>query len=267
MVGKSGSEKKLRNYKDIASIKRELKDPQMDRMFVGITIAKNGSILAADNEHTEVCVFNKNGKLLKTLPLYHCENIQDIVELNDGNIAVSDDKMAHVTVYTANGEFVEELGVDLLEAPYGLAVNKDGKLYVVSYPKIYVFGERRQSQYSFGCIGPDYNFLFPFFVCIDSDGLVYVTDHGSNNVSIFQQDGEFSSKFGSNTLDCCTGIAATKDGHLVVASKNSKKLSVFTTSGECVHEATDLGLIEPNGVSVDDNGLVYVADASRIVVL
>ena len=265
MAEKSGSEEYLRNYKDIASIKRELKDPHKDRMFIGVTIAKNGSILAADYKNTQVCVFNRNGKLVMTFPLLNSNRVADIVELVDGNIAISDNKRECVAVYTANGEFVEELGRDILKSPYGLAVNKDGKFCVVSpaYSRIYMFEERRQSQYSFGCVGPEYDFIRPLFVCFDVGGLVYVTDHVNNNVFVFQQNGEFTCKFGSSTLDGCTGIAATNDGHLVVASKYSKKLSIFTTSGECVHEVKDVGLEEPYGVAVDDNGLIYVSDCSR----
>ena len=111
MAEKSGDKDTIvhkTNYKDIGSIKGELKDADKDRVFVGVAITKNGCILAADHKSSEICIFNKNGKLVKTLPLDHSESIADIVELVDGNIAVSDGKRDCVDVYSKDGEFIGE---------------------------------------------------------------------------------------------------------------------------------------------------------------
>ena len=61
-------------------------------------------------------------------------------------------------------------------------------------------------------------------------------------------------------LKCPTGIAVTKDGHVVVALWAANKLSFFTLEGQCIHEVTDAGLKCPFGVAVDACGWVYVAD-------
>ena len=55
----------------------------------------------------------------------------------------------------------------------------------------------------------------------------------------------------------------------MVASHSTHKLSIFTKSGRCVHEATDIGLKGPRGITVDQDGLIYVTDdeKNRIVVI
>ena len=88
---------------------------------------------------------------------------------------------------------------------------------------------------------------------------MYVTDRDNNCVQVFKQDG----KFVRDVLECPTGIAVTKDGHVVVASEADNKLSIFTLEGQCVHEVTDIGLNSPYSVAVDASGWVYVADCDN----
>ena len=81
--------------------------------------------------------------------------------------------------------------------------------------------------------------------CIGQDDLLYVSDRGNNGVQVFQQDGRFVRQLGKDVLNKLTGLALTKDGHIVVASESVHKLSIFSPSGECVHEVKDVGLEEP----------------------
>ena len=107
-------------------------------------------------------------------------------------------------------------------------------------------------------------------ICISQDGLVYVSDRSNNRVQVFQQNGRCVREFRDYALNGPTGLALTKDGHIiVVSSQNSLKRSIFFTSGECVHEVKDVGLESPYGVAIDDNGFIFVADCdnSRIAKL
>ena len=264
---------KIRNYKDVSSSFRDIQDSIHDRKFTGVFVGKKGSLFAADVELKEVCVFNRNGKLVKTFPLDFLgdEDILDIVELSNGNIVVSSYYKDVVRMFTSHGELVETLEANPLPktVQLGLAVNNEDQVFVVpaSDPKVRVFDGRGKFQYSFECDGLDLDEPFNIgFACNDNHGQVYLTDHDSNRVLVFQQNGKFLHEFSSDTLDGPTGIAATNDGHLVVSSSSGSKLSIFTTSGECVHEVEDPGLEEPYGVAVDDNGFIYVADCSRIAV-
>ena len=263
-----------KDYKDIGLMKREIRDPsaKYEGKFMGICIARSGCLLVADYELNYVCVVNKNGNFVNRFRLIASEEIMDICELPDGKFCVTDRHLGCFSMYTEHaGKWESESDVDrpMLEAPCGLAVSKDEQIFVVSKNKrnlqVSVYNDEGKFQHSFKCRGQLDKSLYSY-VCISNHGLVYITDCGQNKVHVFKQDGEYVHHFGSDTLDGPTGIAATEDGHLIVASRNGKKLSIFTTSGECVNEVKDVGLIEPFGVAVDASGLVFVADGPRIAV-
>ena len=255
------------------TIKQEIRDPQKKREFRTLSVTRSGSLLATDGENKEVCIFDRNSKLLKTFGVRDAgADLEGVAELSDGNIAVSNYDNNHITVYTPNGELVRKFGSDELKGPDGLAVNNKGLLFVADYGghKVCVYSEDGEFQHSFGSEGSQPGeFNQPEQICIAQDGLVYVSDCWNNRVQVFQQDARFVRQFGENVLDEPAGLALTKDGHIIVASWNSHKLSIFTPSGECVHEVTDVGLKSPNGIAIDDNGFIFVADCGnrRIVQL
>ena len=86
---------------------------------------------------------------------------------------------------------------------------------------------------------------------------MYVVGYKNDSVLVFQQDGQFIQQFGGDVLGGPQGVATTEDGHIVVTSSDTDKVSIFTPSGECVHEVKDVGLC---GVVVDKNGFIFVAD-------
>ena len=258
------------HFKDIGAIKHEIRDPETERNYFSLSLRKDGSLLVADDENGEVCIFNKNGTLVQSFEAFVTEDT-DILELSDGNIAVSDYGNSLMKVYTPHGELVKEFGSDEIEGPAGLAVNNKGQLFVVDRDiyKVFVYSEDGEFQYSFGSRGSDLGeFESPSYISIGQDGLVYVSDSENDCVLVFQQDGQFIQQFGEDVLKGPQGIATTEDGHIVVTSAYTNKLSIFTPSGECVHEVKDVGLSCPCGVVVDKNGFIFVGDHHnhRIVV-
>ena len=265
-----------RNYKAIVSRTREIigSKPDRSRRFTALVVARNGSVLAADADSKEVCIFNRNGKQVKTFSLkpFESDDHLRMVELSDGNIAVCGYTTQFVNVFTLNGECIIKFDQELeLEYPGGITVSNDEQVFAVSnsYSKVLVFNEKGNFKYSFQCEIPALDGSHDLTgVCIGSDGLLYINDYKNNRVLVFQQNGTFVHSFGSDTLHHPVGIAATKDGHLVVASSSESKLSIFTTGGECVHEVEDTGINmdDPTGVAVDNNGFIFVGDHSSNVI-
>ena len=256
------SKDKKRDFKDVGAIKHEIRDPNNKRSCVALSLRKDGSLLATDVDNDEVCIFNKNGKLVQSFEALS-RSATDIVELSDGNIAVSYYDHKSIKVYTPHGELVKKIGSDTLECPNGLAVNNKGQLFVVDRDicKVFVYSEDGEIQYSFGSRGSDPGeFDYPTCICIGQDGLVYVGDFKTCCVSVFQQNGQFVQEFGEDVLIAPYTIASFEDGHIVVVSPAANRLSIFTPSGECVHEVKDVGLRCPYGVVVDKNGFIFVAD-------
>ena len=54
-----------------------------------------------------------------------------------------------------------------------------------------MFNQNEHYQFSFRSGGGPGQLKYPEQICITSDGLVYVTDHGNNCVQLFRQDGKF----------------------------------------------------------------------------
>ena len=201
-----------------------------------------------------VLIFNKNGKLVQSFAASVTIGA-DIVELGNGNIAVSIPEDKLIEVYTPHGELVEKFGSDVLESPTGLAVSNKGQLFVVDTDnrKVFVYSEDGEFQYTFDSRGSDPGeFEHPYCICIGQDGLVYVG--GS------EQDGQFLHQFSENVPWESLAIATFVDSHIVVTSAGINKLSIFTPSGECVHEVEYVGLSNPRGVVVDENGFIFVTD-------
>ena len=262
MAAQHGESRKMRDFKDIGAIEREIRDTKIKRSCVALSLRKDGSLLATDDENGEVCIFNKNGKLVQSFKALS-SSATDIAELSDGNIAVSYYDHKSIKVYTPHGELVKKIGSDVLECPDGLAVNNKGQLFVVDRDirKVFVYSEDGEFQYSFGSRGSNPGeFDSPTCICIGQDGLVYVGDFKTFCVSVFQQDGQFVQKFGEDVLIAPYTIASFGDGHIVVVSPATNRLSIFTPSGECVHEVKDVGLSDPSSVVVDKNGFIFVAD-------
>ena len=182
----------------------------------------------------------------------------------------------YISIYTAAGEFVRQFGgkgedQGQLSNPCGVAVNKEGHIFVAEYGShcVSVFTEEGTFLYRFGheC-EVEGEFYFPRYILMTPDDLVYVTSD-NHCIQVFQQNGQFIRQFGNGIVKNPQGIAVTSDGHIVVASWSANKLSIFTQDGQCVHEVTDIGLNGPVGVAVDSDGLIYIADLnnSRVVVL
>ena len=127
-----------------------------------------------------------------------------------------------------------------------------------------MFDVKGRSLFSFGSRGGDDEcFDSPRDLCFASDGLLYITDVGNCRICVYDKDGKFIRKFPTT---CLPGyIDATDCGHLIVSSRSSDKVMVYTTGGEFIAVfgecASGFGqFMYLSGVSVDSDGLIYIAD-------
>ena len=252
---------------DPNTIKQEIRDPQKKREFAALSFTKQGLLLATDNKNNDICVLDANGKLVRTFKVQEAGLyiMNGIVELSNGNIAVSLYSHKRINVYSRHGVYVKQFGSDRLNGPSGMAINNKGQLFVAEYKgqRVSVYSEDGEFQYCFGSGETEREeSINPVQVSIGEDGLVYVSDRDFNLVQVFQQDGQFVRCFGKDVLDEPTGLSLAKDGHIVVASWSSDKLSIFTPSGECVHEVkgSDFGLRCAFGVAISNDGRIFVSD-------
>ena len=257
------------------AIKQSIKDPKKkNRRFRALSLTKGGLLLATDGKNKNICILNENGEFVTIFKVISGgDHMHGITELSDGNIAVSLSDKNRIAVYTPEGKFVRDFGSDRLKMPCGVAVNNGGQLFVAESNgnRLSVYSENGQFQSSFGSKGSQPGkFNHPEQVCIAQDGLVYVTDCYNHRIQVFKQNGCFVHQFGSDLLSAPTGLALTKDDHVVTVTASqfsTNKLIIFAKSKKCVIQSSDLGLYYPYGVAVSERGIIYIADPdnNRIV--
>ena len=183
------------------------------------------------------------------------------------HILVSDRDNNNIKIFTLQGRHVRTIdrGSTTFE-PRGITVSLDGHIYVCdgANPCVCVFDVNGNFLFSFGSHGSgDECFDYPRDLCFASDGFLYITDRNNSRICVYDKDGKFIRKFTTTCKPTC--IDATDCGHLTISSWKSNKVMIYTTGGDLVHVFGEHGgesgqFVHPDGVSVDSDGLIYIAD-------
>jgi len=179
----------------------------------------------------------------------------------------------------------------LFDRPLGAAWGPDGRIYVVDsgHDRICVFDEDGGFLFEFGGTGVTKPrgasdivwegglFDFPLGIDVDENGDIYVADFRNDQIQVFDSEGVFQHAFppydeptGQGSSGIGGGIAVTDvavAGDRVVAT-DSYQVLVFDTEGELLTQfgkpgREDGDLDHPNGVAIDDDGNIYVADSNH----
>jgi len=219
---------------------------------VGLAVAADGTLFAAEEINSRVSVFDASG--------------QPVAQFSSG----------------AQGEA-------LFMRPNDVALGPDGRLYiadtwnyrvVVLSPEgelLTTWGER--GEYGQGALAdPVYGLWGPRAVVVDAAGSVYVADTGNKRVRVYTSDGVFVRDIGvggagPGQLDEPAGLALHPDGRLFVADTWNRRVSVFNTEGLFLYTFDVRGWYDELGnrpyLAVDpERDLVYVTDpdAGRVLV-
>jgi len=169
--------------------------------------------------------------------------------------------------------------------PRAVAVT-DSEIYVTDTgnERIQVFGLDGTFLRAFGGFGTGPGQLIePVGVAVDETGTVYVADSGNARISVFSSDGvplaqwpvdewsdyrydpatDFRPNFEPN-------LVAGPDGLIYVTSRVTSSVLVFTPDGQRVGNVTRIGgqdLLAPVGITISDDGNLYVTDVEANVVL
>ena len=159
------------------------------------------------------------------------------------------------------------------ESCNGLKISKDEELYVCDAVRhqIKVYNTDLTGVRNIGRRGnKPCQFNSPHDLSFDSQGNIYITDSKNFRVQVLTQDGEFIRTFGTKgdkpgEFLCPNWIHV--DGKFVyVTDYRSRYVSVFNVSGKFIHRFGADILGHPEGIVVDEDGFVYVADSDKRMV-
>lgn len=200
--------------------------------FGGIEIAPNGRVYVADSENARIQVFDTNGKFL-----------QQWGKRGKGN-----------------GEFVR---------PIDLAIDRAGNVFVIDdrNDQIQKFDGQGKFLLRWGGNGSaDGQLKDTGGIAVDTDGNVYVADFGNNRVQKFDNAGKFLAKWGSRGRS--EGKFVDPDyvhvddkGNVYVVEYEGARIQKFDGDGTFRAVLSNgLGLSKPIGLTVDAQGIFWVAD-------
>jgi DNA-binding beta-propeller fold protein YncE len=157
--------------------------------------------------------------------------------------------------------------------PNGLKVSRNNELYVCDSGnnRIQVFDLNLKFKRSFGKKGSGKGqFDFPSDVTFDSNGCIYIADNGNSRIQVFASNDRhtltISGQKESSIKFDPVRLLIHKD-HIYITDYFNHYVIVMSLTGETVTKFGGEFLHEPEGITVDSNGFVYVTSHhSKIVV-
>lgn len=165
-----------------------------------------------------------------------------------------------------------------LSSPTGIAVDKQGNLYVLDAgnSRVVKFDSAGKQLTAWGTRGEDdgqFNIDFSGGgrIAVDGQGNVYVT--GSNyRVQKFDGNGKFLTKWGSRgdgegQFSPRVAVAVDTRGNVYTSEFENNRVEKFDSNGNLIFKlggkgTSDVDLITPVGVTVDQNDNIYVGELS-----
>ena len=231
-------------------------------------VATKGNHIAV-SVHNNIKMYDRNStKVLHNIGEDQLGNVlYGVAFYNQEHIFVSDRDNSNIKMFTVQGQHIRTIDRgNTTFKPKGITISPDGHIYVCDGANhfVCVFDVNGKFLFSFGSRGSgDKCFDCPRDLCFASDGFLYITDVNNSRICVYDKDGKSIREFTPNYQPTC--IVATDCGHLIVSSVLYHKFMIYTTGGDLVHVFGELGselgqFSRPIGVSVDSDGLIYIAD-------
>ncbi len=175
---------------------------------------------------------------------------------------------------TKFGEAGTEAGK--LKNPWGVAVNSEGKLWVVDSAnnRVEQFSSAGSYLTKFGETGSGPGQLKePQGIALDAAGHIWVADTGNNRIEEFSSTGTYMATVGSlgtesGKFKAPSALAFDTKGNMWVADTGNSRVEKFDKEAKYSSEFSSLGsepgkLKEPKGIAIDSGEHVWVADTGN----
>ena len=191
----------------------------------------------------------------------------------------SDSKLETIFQFDRNGNIVKSFGGDMFVFPHGMALDREGNVYVTDADGkngkghvVVKFSPQGKILMTLGKAGVagHSNELFnrPSAVTVAPNGDIYVADgHGGESnarVMKFAKDGRFLKSFGKKgkgrgEFDELHAIALDSHGRVFVGDRGNGLIKIFDAEGNLLDEWKQFG--RPSGVYIDAADNIYVTDS------
>ncbi len=187
-----------RDGKRVIKLNKDLKilnkiDTKQDSPLYGVSLVGD-EVMVCDKKNKCILVYTKELKYVRQIkdPV-HFKYIRDVSPDEHGNLYVCDgEKSCSIHILSNGGEYLHSFGCDgrgvnMLSYPCGIYVASQ-YVYVTnnSNHTISVYTTEGEHVTTFGKGGSNEgDFVYPWGVCVDKDGFVYVCDNSNNRVQVF----------------------------------------------------------------------------------
>ena len=232
-----------------------------------IAINSQQKLVVAERGGKKITIMEKDGKKVQTIECAEFKYLCGVAAAVDGAIYVTNVSAHCLFKFNSEGKLIKTVENELLE-PYSVkiiqnqlfVVNREKKLVKIFDMDCNVVGTILTNECP--C---------PMDIAEGPDGLLYMA--GEGKISVYSHFGVFIHHLNlqpsSLKLSLFYGICFDSAGHIVVSDRVNG-VYVFQPSGECVSHVASGGVVQsPAGVTVDEDGFVYVCSAlpGRVVVL
>ena len=231
----------------------------------GVAVHDNGTVYASDYKACTIKVFKPNGEETQIGSSDKGEKLSlphGIALIGDTIYVVSFGN-GTVKMYSTEGRFIGGFGsngngIRQLSHPYGICTDRKGRVLVAdqSNQRIQIFTSQGGFIKTIGCS------THPFDVAVDPEGNIHAALYNNNHIAIYSEDG--------NLID--TYNLGGKLQHPRAIYIDGKGNRLIGTENGAVHIADPTGTLIATrqvdnswGVTMDKNGIIYVAEGSNYV--
>lgn len=246
----------------------------------GLAVNRKNQIIISQEDLHNVTVFGRRCRKVLSFGSSGTGEAQfnrpNGISIDSSNcIYVSDSKNHRIQKFDSDGNFIKEFNGEkdscgILKQPTGIHVEGED-VYVVDRGNGRIITLTTDLVYksTFGGVGKG-KVEDPWDVCLDSNGLVYVTDIKMHTIQIFDPLGEYRGQIGTqgtqkSRLSRPSGIAIDQFGRIFVCEFGNHRVSIFHVSSEFIDcFSTGLSMVNPHSIALDEDGFIYVSSAEAV---